>query len=156
MPRRQRISRPPFGRTWGFAFRRGRGGAQLEPKPLDANQTAVETGYNPPVSWRLKSCPRCGGDLYSEDGYAASWSCLQCGYHDYPDSPPPVGTLHRRRQRPVGGDQSQASATVTLAVEGLGVPRRVLDIPEVEVIMATPPVPIAHSLRAAVALPQDF
>ena len=98
------------------------------------------------MSWRLKSCPRCGGDLYSEDGYAASWSCLQCGYHGYPDSPPTVGTLHRCRQRPerlVRGDPYA------------DLPRRVLSIPELEAIMATPPAPIP-SLRAAVPLPQDF
>ena len=28
--------------------------------------------------WLLKACPRCGGDLYSEDG---NFICLQCGHH---------------------------------------------------------------------------
>jgi len=30
------------------------------------------------VRWILKSCPRCGGDLYSE---GSELVCLQCGYH---------------------------------------------------------------------------
>ena len=33
------------------------------------------------MPWRLKSCPRCRGDLISEDcTYAIVWSCIQCGY----------------------------------------------------------------------------
>ena len=27
--------------------------------------------------WLLKACPRCGSDLYSEDG---NFACLQCGH----------------------------------------------------------------------------
>lgn len=27
--------------------------------------------------WRLKGCPRCGGDLYLNDD--GEWECLQCG-----------------------------------------------------------------------------
>jgi|Deesub1362A_J573_1020465.scaffolds.fasta_scaffold07901_7 uncharacterized Zn finger protein (UPF0148 family) len=30
------------------------------------------------VRWILKGCPRCRGDLYSEDG---GFTCLQCGHH---------------------------------------------------------------------------
>jgi len=30
------------------------------------------------TTWTLKGCPRCGGDLYAEDG---GFTCLQCGYH---------------------------------------------------------------------------
>lgn len=31
-----------------------------------------------PSRWILKGCPRCGGDLYSEEDY---FTCLQCGNH---------------------------------------------------------------------------
>ena len=27
------------------------------------------------MGYRLKGCPKCGGDLYEEDG----WWCMQCG-----------------------------------------------------------------------------
>jgi transcription initiation factor TFIIIB Brf1 subunit/transcription initiation factor TFIIB len=33
--------------------------------------------------YRLKSCPRCGGDIYS-DARAAEIVCLQCGYRPAP------------------------------------------------------------------------
>jgi len=29
------------------------------------------------TKWLLKACPRCGGDLFSEDG---TFTCLQCGH----------------------------------------------------------------------------
>ena len=33
------------------------------------------------VMWRLKSCPRCGGDIYLDsDQYGWYEHCLQCGY----------------------------------------------------------------------------
>ena len=33
------------------------------------------------MKWRLKSCPRCGGDIMIYDDYEG-WheTCLQCGY----------------------------------------------------------------------------
>jgi DNA-directed RNA polymerase subunit M/transcription elongation factor TFIIS len=32
--------------------------------------------------WRLKSCPRCGGDLFIEKDLDNNWyeQCLQCSY----------------------------------------------------------------------------
>ena len=30
------------------------------------------------AKWLLRACPRCRGDLFSEDG---GFTCLQCGYH---------------------------------------------------------------------------
>ncbi len=32
--------------------------------------------------WRLKSCPRCGGDLYIENDVDRNWyeQCLQCSH----------------------------------------------------------------------------
>ena len=32
-----------------------------------------------PTKWRLKGCPRCGGDLSKEPAYR-EWICLQCGH----------------------------------------------------------------------------
>ena len=31
--------------------------------------------------WKLKTCPRCNGDLYSF--YNEDFQCLQCGWVDY-------------------------------------------------------------------------
>lgn len=30
--------------------------------------------------WKLKSCPRCGGDMFLEKGDKWYEHCLQCGY----------------------------------------------------------------------------
>ena len=31
--------------------------------------------------WKLKGCPRCGGDMYLESDYYSGYGkCLQCGY----------------------------------------------------------------------------
>ena len=34
------------------------------------------------MKWRLRGCPRCGGDIMIYDDYDG-WheACLQCGYH---------------------------------------------------------------------------
>ena len=33
------------------------------------------------ANWKLKSCPRCGGDLYIDRDYNGWYQmCLQCGY----------------------------------------------------------------------------
>jgi hypothetical protein len=34
------------------------------------------------LGWKLKSCPRCGGDLFIEKDLDSNWyeQCLQCGY----------------------------------------------------------------------------
>ena len=34
------------------------------------------------LGWELKSCPRCGGDLFIEKDLDSNWyeQCLQCGY----------------------------------------------------------------------------
>ena len=36
------------------------------------------------MSWRLKSCNRCLGDLVNEDD---EWRCMQCGHYYYPNDP---------------------------------------------------------------------
>ena len=34
------------------------------------------------MTWRLKKCPRCGGDTFIEkDEHGWYEECLQCGYH---------------------------------------------------------------------------
>jgi hypothetical protein len=34
------------------------------------------------MKWRLRSCPRCGGDMFvGKDLYGWYESCLQCGYY---------------------------------------------------------------------------
>lgn len=44
--------------------------------------------------WRLKACPRCGGDFFSERDFGR-WDmvCLQCGYRV------PIPGLHVQRER---------------------------------------------------------
>lgn len=39
--------------------------------------------------WRLKACPRCKGDLFSDPGFTQSddMACLQCGYRTYAFQP---------------------------------------------------------------------
>ncbi len=34
------------------------------------------------IRWKLKSCPRCGGDLFIENDIDRNWyeQCLQCAY----------------------------------------------------------------------------
>jgi len=33
------------------------------------------------TDWKLKSCPKCGGDLYIDSDYHGWYEqCLQCGY----------------------------------------------------------------------------
>jgi hypothetical protein len=34
------------------------------------------------MKWRLRSCPRCGGDIFVEKDLSGWWyeTCLQCGY----------------------------------------------------------------------------
>ncbi len=46
------------------------------------------------VTWNLKSCPRCGGDIF-RDTALDSWyeHCLQCGYLRY--MPGTVEVRHR-------------------------------------------------------------
>ncbi len=36
--------------------------------------------------WKFKSCGKCGGDLFAQDG---EWGCIQCGRYYYPASTEP-------------------------------------------------------------------
>ncbi len=33
--------------------------------------------------WKFKSCSKCGGDLFAQDG---EWGCIQCGRYYYPSN----------------------------------------------------------------------
>ena len=37
--------------------------------------------------WKFKSCSKCGGDLFAQDG---EWSCIQCGRYYYPANAEPI------------------------------------------------------------------
>ena len=37
--------------------------------------------------WKFKSCSKCGGDLFSQDG---EWGCIQCGRYYYPANTEPL------------------------------------------------------------------
>ena len=62
--------------------------------------------------WRLKSCTKCGGDLFAGNG---EWGCIQCGRYFYPQVDAPLaypqltaaasgrGNDHKGKRRRVGG-----------------------------------------------------
>ena len=31
------------------------------------------------MNWRLRACPRCGGDAFSTNSKGTAYNCLQCG-----------------------------------------------------------------------------
>ncbi|GIW09784.1 MAG: hypothetical protein KatS3mg061_0841 [Dehalococcoidia bacterium] len=54
--------------------------------------------------FRLKSCVRCGGDLWFGRGLdGPAWHCLQCGRS--PQAPLPVPALPTRQRRPARGQR---------------------------------------------------
>lgn len=62
------------------------------------------------VSWKLKSCPRCGGDMFIDKDLDGRWyeKCLQCSYEQELKSltyleKPGVG----RKKVPVGAGKSR-------------------------------------------------
>jgi len=69
------------------------------------------------MTWRLKACPRCGGDMYADSYFASqgiiaervkSWVCLQCG-HETTRAPP-----RKRHQRPQGSNPGVLGAVLVL------------------------------------------
>lgn len=45
-------------------------------------------------AWVYRSCRRCGGDMYRENGfYDDDYVCLQCGYREYQPVSPPLFSL---------------------------------------------------------------
>jgi len=58
------------------------------------------------MTWCLRPCPRCGGNLYREtdkyqetDKKQYSIVCLQCGAHFYPEPPLEDFRIARRRAK---------------------------------------------------------
>jgi hypothetical protein len=52
------------------------------------------------ATWKFKSCPRCGGDLFvygDMDGWYEE--CLQCAYERQLKSPEPTKALDARKER---------------------------------------------------------
>ncbi len=63
------------------------------------------------VSWfRLKACPKCRGDLASDDG---DWICLQCGTYYYTGlySDTGLNRANRPRSGPKAGSQTNEQLT---------------------------------------------
>ena len=55
---------------------------------------ATRTG----LSFRVRSCQRCGGDAYLDIGDDREWRCLQCGrVVNLPAAHQPVESLKARR-----------------------------------------------------------
>jgi len=44
--------------------------------------------------WLLKACPKCGGDMYRDDG---CYRCLQCSKHAWDEPPMPYAREKRRK-----------------------------------------------------------
>ncbi len=58
--------------------------------------------------WKLKSCPRCRGDVYVENGdYNSTASCLQCGARSYALKRP---NIEQALERPVEEAQRELVA----------------------------------------------
>ena len=52
--------------------------------PRYRKQTNVPEGMIHVTKWKLRSCPRCGGDMFTDkDLYGLFEQCLQCGYVRY-------------------------------------------------------------------------
>ncbi len=65
----------------------------------------------------LKSCPRCGGDLYTDkDVYGSYIACLQCGH--YLTEAEEVVLRYVSSRQPVG--RSEVAASAELVVAGAG------------------------------------
>lgn len=62
--------------------------------------------------YQFRGCPRCGGDLYLNQG---DWQCLQCGRHLYPPTalplslPLPVDSGRPARPNPNSNANSDAA-----------------------------------------------
>ncbi len=70
--------------------------------------------------WKLKSCPRCSGDMFQEN---FQWHCLQCGHSESAE------TLREKRRRAgrIGGLQKffrcGSEGMRSMAIKGGGRPR---------------------------------
>ncbi len=48
--------------------------------------------------WKFKSCSKCGGDLFAQDG---EWGCIQCGRYYYPANTEPLEIPPLATEEPV-------------------------------------------------------
>ncbi len=53
---------------------------------------------------RLRSCPRCGGDILVDRGLEDSDVCIQCGFRNYPKKAPYILVRKRRNRTAVKVD----------------------------------------------------
>ena len=56
------------------------------------------------VTWKLKGCPRCGGDLLLDKDLLSGWSekCIQCSFNrDLPDLDKVKEQSHLSRETPI-------------------------------------------------------
>ena len=55
--------------------------------------------------WKLKSCPRCNGDMYEQwlDIAGSPYQCLQCGYIDDHQPIPRIGILKKKKNHKAVG-----------------------------------------------------
>jgi uncharacterized protein (DUF983 family) len=59
--------------TQGKALRKAQQSREM------ASGGEVVSEASPGTGWRLRACPRCGGDLYQQWG-PDDWTCAQCGW----------------------------------------------------------------------------
>ena len=73
------------------------------------------------LNWfRLKACPKCGGDLAPDEG---DWICLQCGTYDYTGLYAIHNLIPKLHPKPPPGQKSWAAVrhgTVYGGPEGAG------------------------------------
>ncbi len=70
--------------------------------------------------WRLKSCPRCGGDMWLDSNLAGTWEeqCLQCSYsHEIAKAPVP----ERVMCRPIDFNRRNSRSSFALLLKTLNV-----------------------------------
>jgi len=57
---------------------------KLKDYPSCGRQASVGEGVIHVAKWKLRSCPRCDGDMFTDtDLYGQFVQCLQCGYVCY-------------------------------------------------------------------------
>ena len=54
--------------------------------------------------WRFKSCSKCGGDLFLQDG---EWGCIQCGRYYYPKADLPLAYPRLAAAASGGGNENK-------------------------------------------------
>ena len=65
--------------------------------------------------WRFKSCIKCGGDLFVQDG---DWGCIQCGRYYYPIADTPLAYPQLTVAASDGGNDSRGKRRRTGGLAG--------------------------------------